>query len=162
MSTITQPSKRGYRTLRLPISEADYERFITENGFAKAHLDELSVRHPELFPAGFERGYALYGFTEASRKQRLHCRRLRLSAGGTVWTVAPAFVMPYLSAPVVEVEKALLLMRFHVPYWALAYVFGRNARYWYRLQQGLGRFSVVGTTVKRLLENPRSNDFGSS
>ena len=39
-------------------------------------------------------------------------------------------------------------MRFHVPCWALAYVFGRDAMYWYRLQQGLGRFSVVGTTVK--------------
>ena len=39
-------------------------------------------------------------------------------------------------------------MRFHVPCWAIAHVFGRNAMYWYRLEQGLGRFSVVGTTVK--------------
>lgn len=57
-------------------------------------------------------------------------------------------MMPYMTAPVAEVEKAGLLMRFHVPCWALAYVFGRDAMYWYRLQQGLGRFSVVGTTVK--------------
>jgi hypothetical protein len=27
-------------------------------------------------------------------------------------------------------------------------VFGRDAMYWYRLEQGLGRFSLVGTTVK--------------
>jgi hypothetical protein len=40
-------------------------------------------------------------------------------------------------------------MRFHVPCWALAYVFGCDAINWYRLEQGLGRFSVVvGTTVK--------------
>ena len=39
-------------------------------------------------------------------------------------------------------------MRFHVPCWAIAHVFGRDAMYWYRLEQGLGRFSLVGTTVK--------------
>jgi hypothetical protein len=39
-------------------------------------------------------------------------------------------------------------MRFHVPCWALAQVFGRDAMFWYRLEQSLGRFSVVGTTVK--------------
>lgn len=46
------------------------------------------------------------------------------------------------------VEKALLLMRFHVPRGALAYVFGRDAMYWYRLEQTVGRFSGVGTPVK--------------
>lgn len=29
-----------------------------------------------------------------------------------------------------------------------AYVFGRDDSYWYRLYQSLGRFSIVGTTVK--------------
>jgi hypothetical protein len=47
-----------------------------------------------------------------------------------------------------EVDHALFLMRFHVPCWAIAHVFGRDAMYGYRLEQGLGRFSVVGTTVK--------------
>ena len=36
-----------------------------------------------------------------------------------------------------------------MPFWALAYVFGRNAMYWYRLELSLGRNSVVGTTVRR-------------
>ena len=62
--------------------------------------------------------------------------------------MAPAFVMPYMTASVTDVEKALFLMRFHVPCWALAYVFGRDALYGYRLEPGLGRFRVVGTTVK--------------
>ena len=148
MSTVAQPPRRGYRTLRLPISEADYERFMTENASAKGLLDELYARYPELFPAEFAQGYVLYGFTEVSRKQQLRCRRLQLRASGEVFTIAPAFVMPYMTAPVAEVEKALFLMRFHVPCWALAYVFGRDAMYWYRLEQGLGRFTVVGTTVK--------------
>ena len=46
-------------------------------------------------------------------------------------------------------------MRFHVPCWAIAYVFGREAMYWYRLQQGLGRFSIVGTTVKTAEHLPK-------
>jgi hypothetical protein len=96
-----------------------------------------------------------YGFTETSRKQHLRCRRVQRHAGGTVWTVAPGFVMPYLSAPVAEVEKGWFLMRFHVPCWALACVLGRDAMYWYRLQQGLGRLSVVGTTVNAPERLPR-------
>ncbi len=63
MSTVTQPLRRGYRTLRLPISETDYERFMTDNEFAKAQLDKLYERHPELFPGEFDHGYALCGFT---------------------------------------------------------------------------------------------------
>ncbi|MEE4379649.1 MAG: hypothetical protein V2J55_19350 [Candidatus Competibacteraceae bacterium] len=121
---------------------------MRDRAFAKAQLEELYHRHPELFPDDFGLGYAWYGFTAVSCKQQLRYRRLRLTATGVVFTVAPAFVMPYLSAMVTEVEKALLLMRFHVPCWVIAYVFGRDAMYWYRLQQGLGRLSVVGTTVK--------------
>src|SRR5262249_7338262 len=33
--------------------------------------------------------------------------------------------------------------------WALARVFGKGAMYWYRLELGLGRCSLVGTTVRR-------------
>jgi hypothetical protein len=128
---------------------------MTENAFAKAQLDKLYERHPELFPVGFDQGYALCGFTEPSRKQQLRCRRIRLSTDTRVWTLAPAVVMPYMTAVVSEVDKALLLMRFHVPCWALAHVFGRDAMYWYRLQQSLGRFSVVGTTVKAAQRLPQ-------
>ncbi len=69
--------------------------------------------------------------------------------------MAPAFVMPERSGRVEEVEKALFLMRFHVPCWAIASVFGRDAMYWYRLHQGLGRFSSVGTTVKTAEHFPK-------
>jgi len=148
MSTVAQHPARGYRTLRLPIAEADYERFISDTAFARASLDELSDQYPELFPTSWAQGYAFYGWTDESKKQALRCRRVRLSAEKTVWTVAPAFVMPYCSARTEDVEKALFLMRFHVPCWAIAHVFGRDAMYWYRLEQGLGRFSVIGTTVK--------------
>ena len=148
MPTVTDRPKRGYRTIRLPLAEADYERFISDEAFARAQLDQVYSQWPELFPDGWGQGYAFYGFTAPSRKQPLRCRRVRLTVNEVVFSVAPAFVMPYMTATIAEVEKALLLMRFHVPCWAIAHVFGRDAMYWYRLQQGLGRFSVVGTTVK--------------
>lgn len=56
--------------------------------------------------------------------------------------------MPYMVGRTDEVEKGLYLRRYGVPFDALAYVFGRDASYWYRLHQSLGRFSIVGTTVK--------------
>ena len=48
-----------------------------------------------------------------------------------------------------DVEGPLFLRTFGVPFWALARVFGRDPMYWYRLEVGLGRNSVVGTTVRR-------------
>lgn len=56
--------------------------------------------------------------------------------------------MPYITALSEDVEKALFLRRFNVSYWGLTYAFGRNDMFWYRQEQVLGRFSIVGTTVK--------------
>ena len=97
----------------------------------------------------------LYGLTAFSSKLNIRCRRLRLDAGEVVYTVAPGFVMPYMTGYADNVSQALFLLRFHVPCWAIAYVFGRDAMYWYRLEQSLGRFSVVGTTVKSAEQLPQ-------
>ena len=66
-----------------------------------------------------------------------------------VFTIAPSFVMPYMTGYVDEIEKALFLHnKFGVSYWGLTYVFGRNDMYWYRLTQSFSRNSIVGTTIK--------------
>ena len=148
MTTVAQAPPKGYRTIRLPLAEHEYARFLTDRPYAKARLQEIYEDSPELFPEAFPWGYVLYGFTDPSCQQHLRCRRLRLNETQDVFTVAPAFVMPSRSGRVEDVEKALLLMRFHVPCWAIAYVLGHDAMYGDRLQQGLGRFSLVGTTVK--------------
>ena len=57
--------------------------------------------------------------------------------------------MPYLTARVEEDEGPLFLRKFGVPFWALARVFGGDPMYWYRMECGLGRCSVVGTTVRK-------------
>jgi hypothetical protein len=56
--------------------------------------------------------------------------------------------MPYLIARTDEVEKALFLCRWAVPFWALSYVFGHNDMFWYRAYISLGRNSIVGSSVK--------------
>ena len=93
-------------------------------------------------------GLCVLRFYRALVKQQLLCRRIRLDQGRTVFTIAPAFVMPYMTGRTQDVNQALFLRRFHVPCWAIAHVFGHDAMYWYRLEQGLGRFSLVGTTVQ--------------
>lgn len=56
--------------------------------------------------------------------------------------------MPYQTALTDDVEKAMFLRKFNVPFWALSYVFGKNAMFWHRIEQTLGRNSIVGTTIK--------------
>ena len=54
-----------------------------------------------------------------------------------------------------EVEKALYLRQWGVPFDALAYVFGRDAMFWYRAWLAFGCPSLVGTTVKEPQTLPR-------
>ena len=56
--------------------------------------------------------------------------------------------MPYMTVRTADVEGPLFLRKFGVPFWALARVFGGDPMSWYRMECGLGRFSVVGTTVR--------------
>lgn len=76
-------------------------------------------------------------------------RRIRLkNENEDAYQIRPSFMMPYMIAETDEVEKALYLRRWGVPFDALAYVFGRDAMFWYRAYISLGRNSVVGTTIK--------------
>lgn len=73
----------------------------------------------------------------ASRKlPQVQLRRIRLkvanaSGQAQVYTIASSDVLPYMVGLTDEVEKALFLRRFGVPFWALSYVFGRDDAYWY-------------------------------
>ena len=110
-------------------------------------LDDGFRKTPELFPPNFAQGYELKD-DRMSVKQGLPIRRILLK-DGTAYSVRPSFLMPYMTARTEDVEGPLFLRKFGVPFWALAHVFGRDPMYWYRLECGLGRFSVVGTTVRQ-------------
>ena len=66
-------------------------------------------------------------------------RRIKLKATRRVFTVRPSFLLPYGIGRTEEVEKALFLRQWGVPFDALAYVFGRNAMFWYRAWLSFGR-----------------------
>jgi hypothetical protein len=101
-----------------------------------------------------EQGSELHGLSRESVKlPEVRLRRIRLKVAdrqqrAQVYTVAPSCVLPYMVGYSDEVENALFLRRFDVPFWALTYVFGRNDMYWQRLVASFGRNDIVGTTVK--------------
>jgi hypothetical protein len=141
-------ASRGHRALCLPIAEESYRQIVSSPAAFRRTLDGCFRQDPELFPKDFADGYQLKD-GRVSAKQGLLIRRI-VTRDGTAYSVRPSFLMPYMTARVADVEGPLFLRKFGVPYWALAHVFGDDPMYWYRLECGLGRSSVVGTTVRQV------------
>ena len=108
--------------------------------------------HLELFPLEILTGYLM---KEIKISQKLLIMIRRITIQGVSFTIRPAFVMPYMTGFTSEVENPLFLRKFNVPFWALSHIFGKYAMYWYRLEQSLGRNSLLGTTVKNSDKLPR-------
>lgn len=139
---------RGRFTICLPVEEAHYAALIDDSERFRAWVTDAFAQSPELFPEGFAAGFQLKD-RRCSRKQQLAVRRIQLR-DGTVYSIRPSFVLPYMSGRVADVDAALFLRgKFGVPYWGLARAFGRDPMFWFRLECSLGRNSVVGTTVRQ-------------
>ena len=146
---VSRQSKR----ICIPIAQDEYRSIIDDKPAFKAYLDKMITQHPELFPATIAQGYSLQGCMLPSKKMpEVRLRRLAVpSPAGdapAVFTIAPSCGLPYMIGYPQDVEQALFLRKFGVPYWALARVFGRDPMYWERLELQLGRNSIVGTTIK--------------
>ena len=138
----------GNKHICLPFpSEAQYRAYVDNPAQYRQYLSQMLSQHPELFPKGMDQGFTFHD-CYASVKQDLIVRRIKLQATGAVFTLRPSFVMPYMIARTEAVEKALYLRQWGVPFDALAYVFGRDAMFWYRAWLAFGRPSLLGTTVK--------------
>jgi hypothetical protein len=143
---------RNNRTICLPFTQEDYRASVVDPVIFRKRIDERIAQYPELFPPEIAKGYRMKDIYP-SKKQGIPLRRIKIS--GTSYTIHPSFVTLYLSGITDEVEKALFLRKFSVPHWALSYVFGKDPMYWYRLEQSLGRNSIVGTTVRNPVDMPR-------
>lgn len=141
-----EPS-RGIRTICVPVCEEEYQEIVEDPWRFRRFLDSCYQQMPELFPEGFSQGYELKD-NRVSEKAALRIRRIELR-DGTAYSIRPSFIMPYMTGRTKQVEGPLFLRKFGVPYWGLAYVFGHNPMYWYRLESALGRNSIVGTTVRK-------------
>jgi len=143
----TQKPGRKNSTICLPVDESEYNDIVSNHAWFRCWLMQQYERNPELFPGQFGQGFCMKD-SRTSGKLGIVIRRIRLR-DGTDWSIRPSFVMPYMTALTEDVQEVLFLRKFAVPYWALAQVFGRNAMFYYRLQNSLGRFSLAGTTVRR-------------
>ena len=141
-------SIRGNKSICLPVSnEEQYRQIITDNPSFRAYLLQLYTTYPEILTAGMDKGFCFHDWVVSS-KQELSMRRIKLKANQQVYQLRPDFIMPYMVGKTDEIDKPMYLRQFGVPFDALAYVFGRNAMYWYRIYLSLGRASIVGTTIK--------------
>lgn len=155
---MSQESKKlrskGEKTICLPIvDESFYMEIVEDTVKFRAYIDEILPEYREIFPEEIEKGYSFFG-SNFSKKQNLKIRRIQLKANYQIYQLRPAFMMPYMVGKTADFDKPLYLRRFGVPFDALTYVFGKNDMYWYRAFLALGRFSVVGTTVKEVEEMP--------
>lgn len=141
------------RTIVLSFSESTYRNFMEDNELAHIVIKSSYSTYPELFPSEMSSGYVLNGKTRRSKKIGIQMRKIKV--GSISYRIRPSFVLPYCRAKVDEVSKALFLLRFGVPFWALAFVFGRYAMWWYRLYLCLGQNSIVGTTVRMAEDLPQ-------
>lgn len=150
-----EPPSRGSKHICVPFeTEAQYQACVADVMEYRAFLTKMSAQHPELFPQAMGQGYTFHD-RYRSRKQGVGLRRIKLKASHAVFTLRPSFLLPYCIARTAEVEHALFLRQWGVPFWALAEVFGRNAMFWDRAWRSFGRPNLVGTTVKRVETMPQ-------
>ena len=136
---------RQNRGICLPFPQETYDETVSDDLQFRLYIDEMISQHPELSPPEAGDGWRTKD-SHISKKQGIMIRRVEIA--GIARTVRPSFVMPYMTGMTDDAEKALFLRKFSVPFWALAYVFGRDPMYWQRMEQSLGRNSIVGTTVR--------------
>ena len=138
--TDTRSATRNNRTICLPISQEVYNSKIMMPVDYRKIIDEQIDLFPELFPPEIKNGYQMKDIYH-SKKLSIPIRRIAID--GIPHTIRPSFAMPYLTGITDKIEKALFMRKFNVPFWALSYVFGKDPMYWYRIEQTIGRNSIV-------------------
>jgi hypothetical protein len=150
-----RPPSRGTKHICVPfMSEAHYQECVDDVTKYRQYLQTTYEQHPELFPQALQKGYTFHDRYPV-RKQRCVVRRIKLKATQEVFTLRPSFLLPYGIGRTEEMERALFLRHWGVSFDALAYIFGRNAMFWYRAWLSLGRPNLVGTTVKQATTMPQ-------
>ena len=143
----------------LPTKPEIYEILIGDAQAYRAWVDNMMVGYPELFPTEIRAGYTLHDIRGSKKMAAIQVRRIQAKqtdANGKqpTYTVWPSYALPYMMGYTDAVADALFLSSFGVPCWALTRVFGHSEMYWQRLFERLGRYDLVGTTVKQEQKMP--------
>ena len=136
---------RKSRVICMPFPEKEYGEIVIDTKKFREVIEVVSKAMPEIFPTEIVGGYLM---KDIYHSIKLDINIRRISINNISYTVRPSFVMPYLTGKTANVGNALFLRHFNVPYWGLVHIFGKNPMYWYRLEQHLGHFSIIGTTIK--------------
>jgi hypothetical protein len=141
----SKSATRNNRNICLPFSQEVYNANINNPLDFRKCIDQRIELFPELFPAEITKGYLM---KDIYHPKKLPFAIRRIEIAGIAYRIRPSFLMPYVTGITDQVEMALFLRKFNVPFWGLSYVFGRDPMYWYRIEQSLGRNSIVGTTIR--------------
>jgi hypothetical protein len=139
---------RGAKQIVIPMTRPQYDAIWHDAELLRASIAQWLRSAPELFPAGFHRGYRLHGFGRESRKLPGLKLRKVVTADEVSYWLRPSFIAGYMTGTVEELAYPLLLAAHGVPAWLLTIGFGRGEMYWYRVVERLGRSSLVGATVR--------------
>jgi hypothetical protein len=150
--TSSKAISRSCRVICIPFLPEVYNKVIEKPVEFRALIDEQIKQFPELFPSEITQQYRMKDF-RYSKKLSIYIRRIEICKVN--YTIRPSYVMPFMTGMVKDIEKALFLRKFNVPFWALTYVFGKDSMYWYRIETSLGRYSIVGTTIRHPEDLPK-------
>ena len=109
----TRSANRNKRTICLPFSQDNYESNIHNPNDFRSCIDRWSELFPELCPDETANGYKMEDMYH-SKKQSVLIRQIKIA--GVTYTVRPSFILLYLVIFVYEIEKALFLRKFNVPF----------------------------------------------
>ena len=140
-----EKTPKGTRIIRLPISELLYPEAVKSPSVFRQWIDGLDEKYKLLFGFDLSQGYQLHDI-RYSRKMSLNYRRI--SIGTEIYTIHPSFIMPYWSGKVLDCREGILLYLRGTSLDSIVTCVGGNQQKWLDRVNHLGRFSIVGTTVK--------------
>lgn len=130
-----QSTHRSNKTICLPFSQQDYNANVNDPINFRKCIDDRIKLFPELFPSEITNGYQMKDIY-LSKKRSIMIRRIQID--DTAYTIRPSYLMPYLTGIVDEIDKALFMRKFNVPFWGLSYAFGKDPMYWYAFTSKYG------------------------
>lgn len=139
------PRSKGRRIIRLPISEQIYSETVKIPSLFRKWIDGLDEKFRLLFDCDWSAGYQLH---DIRRSQKMSLSYRRINIGGEIYAIQPSFVMPYWSGKVKDCKEGVLLYLRGTSLDSITTCYGGNQQKWLDRVNHLGRFSIVGTTVK--------------
>lgn len=138
-------STKGSQIIRLPTTDLYYGAIIESPKLFRQWIEGLETRYKSLMGVDISKGYQFHDI-RYSTKMGIKYRRIRVD--GVILTIQPSYVLPYFSGKVSECREGILLYLRGTSLDSIVACYGGNQQHWLDRVNHLGRFSIVGTSVK--------------